>query len=96
MYLGSTLTFQKCTTKQFQCCECFHIGALYINEYCHNCGSSRVISQELLSSHDKEHDLPLARIASAPTIVKAQSRASAVFRSCGELANETTCNREQE
>jgi hypothetical protein len=63
MYLGSTLRFQKFTTKQFQCCECFHIGALDINECCNKCDSARVISQELLSSHDCEHPLPLAQIA---------------------------------
>jgi hypothetical protein len=63
MYPSGVLTFQKFTTKQFQCYECFHIGVLGIKECCNKCGSAPVISQELLSSHDCEHPLPLARVA---------------------------------
>lgn len=46
--------------EQFQCCDCFHIGALNIRGACEECGSQAVISQELIELKE------LARIEPCP------------------------------
>ena len=55
--------FQMFTIRQFQCRECFHIGPLDTHACCNECGSMSVIRQELLSSHERENLLALARSA---------------------------------
>jgi hypothetical protein len=55
------LMFQVFTTTQFQCRDCFYIGPLDIRGCCDTCGSGSVIPQELFSSSEHKHPLPLAR-----------------------------------
>jgi hypothetical protein len=48
------------TSEQFECRECFYIGALNLRGQCEKCGSNSGISQELVLAPDP---LPVARSA---------------------------------